>query len=100
MKLFNEGSLQEMLENHRKKARTEIESQDKNYLLNANESQLVQHFTDKYSLEQLIIHLDKVYVSDREELIPAERFDSFRFNVESGGKYRKQVVTYHAPFLG
>lgn len=100
MKLFNEGGLREVLEAQRNKLKSDVESQDRNYLLNANETQLVAHFTDKYRIEPLEIHADKIYASDREELIPAERFDSFRFNVERGGKYRKQVVTYHIPFSG
>lgn len=100
MKLFNEGSLREVLEGLRNKLKSEVESQDRNYLLNANETQLSAHFTDKYRIEPLEIHADKIYASDREEFIPAERFDSFRFNVERGGKYRKQVVTYHIPFSG
>jgi hypothetical protein len=100
MKLFNEGGLREVLEGQRNKLKSEVESQDRNYLLNANETQLVAHFTEKYRIEPLEILADKISASDREELIPAERFDSFRFNVERGGKYRKQVVTYHIPFSG
>ena len=100
MKLFNEGSLRDVLEGRSKKLKAEIEAQDRNYLLNANETQLIQHFTDKYRVEPLEIHADRIYASDREELIPAERFDNFRFNVERGGKYRKQIVTYHIPFTG
>ncbi len=100
MKLFSEGGLREVLEGQRNKLKSEVESQDRNYLLNANETQLVTHFTEKYRIEPLEILADKISASDREELIPAERFDSFRFNVERGGKYRKQVVTYHIPFSG
>lgn len=33
-------------------------------------------------------------------MTPAERFDKFRFNVDWGQKYRKQVVTYRIPFSG
>jgi hypothetical protein len=100
MKLFNEGSLRDVLESQIRKLKGEVESQDRNYLLNANETQLILHFTDKYRIEPLEVHADKIYASDREELIPAERFDNFRFNVERGEKYRKQVVTYHIPFSG
>jgi len=100
MKLFNEGSLRDVLENQSRKLKAEVESQDRNYLLNANETQLIQHFTDKYRIEPLVLHADRIYASDREELIPAERFDNFRFNVERGGEYRKQVVTYHIPYSG
>jgi hypothetical protein len=100
MKLFAEGNLRDVLEAQSRKLKAEIESQDRNYLLNANETQLIQHFSDKYRLEQLELFADKTYASDREELIPAERFGNRRFHDESGEKYRKQVVTYHIPFSG
>lgn len=100
MKLFNECRLCEYVGSQRNKVKSDIDSQDRNYLLNANETQLIAHFSDKYRIGQIEIHFDRIYASDREELIPAERFDSFRFNVERGGKYRKQVVTYHIPFSG
>ncbi len=100
MKLFNEGELREVLEVQRNRLKSEVESQDRNYLLNANETQLVAYFTEKYRKEPLEIFVDQISASDREELIPAERFDSFRFNVEPGEKYRKHVITYHIPFSG
>lgn len=100
MKLFNEDRLWDVLEGQTRKLKVEMESQDRNYLLNANETQLIRYFTDKYQIDALELHTDKIYVSDREEMIPAERFDKFRFNVDWGQKYRKQVVTYHIPFSG
>jgi hypothetical protein len=100
MKLFNEGSLRDVLDAQSQKLKAEVESQDRNYFLNANETQLIQYLTDKYRIEPLTIHADRISASDREELIPAERFDTFRFHVERGGKYLKQVVTYHIPFSG
>jgi hypothetical protein len=100
MKLFNEGGLRDVLEGESRKLKAEVESQDRNYLLNANETQLIEYFTNKYRIEPLEIHSDRLYASDREELIPADRFDNFRFHVQRGEKYRKQVVTYHVPFSG
>ena len=100
MKLFGEGRLWDVLESQKNKLRADIDGQDRNYLLNANESQLIQHFTDKYRLESLEVHIDRLSASDREEMIPAERFPSFRFNVQRGERYRKQVITYHVPFSG
>lgn len=100
MKIFSESRLYEVLESHGRKLKEEIDSQERNYLLNANEVQLIRHFIDKYRIEPLSIHTDRIYATDREELIPAERFDSFRFNVERGQRYKKQIITYHLPFSG
>jgi len=100
MKLFAEGRLSQVLEGQRAKLKQEIESQQQNYLLNANEMQLVAHFVDKYRIEPITLQEDKVYATDREAMIPAERFDDFRFSVEPGEAYRKQVVRFHIPFAG
>jgi hypothetical protein len=100
MKLFAEGRLSQVLESQRAKLKQEIESQQQNYLLNANETQLVAHFVDKYRIEPIVLQEDKVYATDRESMIPAERFDDFRFSVEPGEAYRKQVVRFHISFAG
>lgn len=68
MKLFNEDRLWDVLEGQTRKLKVEMESQDRNYLLNANETQLIRYFTDKYQIDPLELHTDKIYVSDREEM--------------------------------
>ena len=100
MKLFHEGRLGDLLEHRMAALKGEVESQEQNYLLNANETQLVAYLVDKYRLEAIVLQEDKVYATDREEMIPAERFDQFRFHVMHGEAYRKQVVRFHLPFTG
>lgn len=100
MNLFRKGDLRAVLEAQRSKLRQEIDSQQEDYLLNANETQLASHFTEKYRIDPIMLHEDKVYATDREEMIPAERFDSFRFHVVDGNSYRKQVIRFHLPFSG
>src|SRR5262245_31322631 len=77
----------------------EITNEDKNRLLNVDETQYTDYLIQQYRLEPLTIEWDKVSVSDREEMIPAERFPG-DFYVEAGGRYPKQVITYHIPFVG
>lgn len=100
MKLFYEGELRSVLEHQRIQLKKEIEEQQQNYLLNANETELIEHFNDKYQLDPVVLLEDQIYASDREEMIPAERFDNFRFNVTPGNSYKKQVIRYHLPFTG
>lgn len=50
MDLFAEGELRHLLDNQLKQLRNEIESQDINYLLNANEMQLVAYLVEKYAI--------------------------------------------------
>lgn len=98
MELFHEGSLRDVLENQKAKLKQEVESQQQNYLLNANETQLVAHLADKYRIEPVVLQEDKVYATDREAMVPAERYQGFETNMRRA--CRKQVVRYHLPFTG
>jgi len=99
MKLFAEGDLFQALQLQLAKMKEEIVSEDRNYLLNANETQLVRYFIEQYRIEPLTIDFDGVTASDREEQIPAERFPH-DFRVTKDKRYPKQVVTYYVPFGG
>ena len=59
MELFHEGSLRDVLENQKAKLKQEVESQQQNYLLNANETQLVAHLADKYRIEPVVLQEDQ-----------------------------------------
>jgi hypothetical protein len=99
MRLFDEGDLRHLLERQRQQLKCEIDSLENNYLLNANETDLVQHYSEKFSIEPLEILEDQVSATDRQEDIPAESFP-FDFSVRSGQMYKKQVICYHIPFTG
>jgi len=99
MKLFAECELSQALQARLAKMKDEVVSEDRNYLLNANETQLVRYLVEKYRIEPLTINFEGVAASDRDEQIPAERFP-YDFNVTEGKRYPKQVVTYHVPFTG
>jgi hypothetical protein len=99
MEIFAEKRLNDFLDGRTKALGKEVRSQDKNYLLNVNETKFIDYLVNKYRIEPLIIHLDKMKVSDREEFIPAEMFPS-GFHVRAGVSYPKQVITYHLEFSG
>lgn len=100
MRIFAEGDLRGFLEARRQQMKQEVHSQNDNYILNVGEDQYTEYLTSKYRLDPLVVHWDDLSVSDREAMIPAERFPSFRFNVSPGRSYPKQVVTYHLPYSG
>ena len=99
MKIFWERELRDFLEERRNALRHEVYSEDKNRLLNMNETEYVAYLAKRYRVEPLILHWDRLAVSDREEMIPAERFPH-DFWVDNGKRYPKQVITYHIPYSG
>jgi len=99
IRIFGEGGLREYLDNRRAALQEEVRAEDRNKLLNVNETEYVEYLTARYRIEPLVLHWDKESVTDREAMVPAERFDR-SFDVESGRRYLQQVVTYHLPFSG
>lgn len=99
MKIFAETDLSEFLEYKLNELRTEINREDKNRLLNVNETEYIDYLVDKYRVEPLVFYWDTVSVSDREDMISADQFPQ-GFHVREGQRYPKQVITYHIPFSG
>jgi len=99
MKIFAEGDLTASLEAQLTPARSEVRAEGKNRLLNVNEAEYIDYLEAKYRVETLSINWDEITVSEREEMIGAERFPG-DFHVFQGKFYPKQILTYHVPFSG
>ena len=99
LKLFSECDLREILEKIRQKIKSEIDSESDNYLLNANETQYIEHLVENHKLDIPILHFEKVYADSVERDIPAEYFP-VRFHVRQGQKYRRDVIIYFIPVSG
>jgi hypothetical protein len=64
-----------------------------------NQAEYTAHLVDLYQMESITLLTDQVYASEREELIPAERYPSNYF-VVAGKSYPRQVITFHFPYSG
>ena len=99
--IFAEGDLSNYLAALHEKVRATIRSETAEYLLNVNEDEYLHHLLDRFRLEPLQIHFDKVSVSPREEMISGDRFPRFDFMItDPGAKYQKQVFRYYIPYEG
>jgi|GEM_PF-2226024 len=76
-----------------------VQAEPADYILNVNEEEYVQHLVDQYQVEPLEMRFEGVYVSAREEMIPAERHPR-AFIVTRGASCPKQAITYHIPYSG
>ncbi len=99
MRLFAQAELRDFLEGYFLESKQEIYAEDKNRLLSVNEEEYTDYLVAKYTIDSLEIHWDDISVSDREEMISAERFPS-DFDTRRGDAYSKQVITYYIPFSG
>ncbi|MDP9315862.1 MAG: hypothetical protein M3R24_34230, partial [Chloroflexota bacterium] len=94
-----EGELRDFLHGRLAKMSQEVQAEDKNRLLNVNETEYIAYLVQKYQVGPLVVDWDNVSASDREELIPAERFPQ-DFHVYDGKRYPKQIIRYHIPYSG
>lgn len=99
MRIFAERDLSAFLEQRRQQLKDEVQSAEKNYLLNVNRTTYVSYLVDRYRIDPLVLDRENARVSDKEVLIPAEHFPG-DFHVLPGKKYPKQVITYHVPYSG
>src|SRR5688572_10369223 len=77
-----------------------IHNESADYLLNVNEEEYIQHLLSRFLIDPLDIDLDNMYLSNREEQIPAAQHPRSAFIVEAGRSYTRQVITYHIPYKG
>lgn len=98
--IFAEGELSHFLASLHEEIKAAVRSETAEYLLNVDEYEYLQHLLDRFQLEPLQIHFDKVSVSTREEMISADRFPRSSFMVRAGEKYPKQVFRYYIPYEG
>ena len=98
-KLFAERSFFDVCQERRQRIYTEIKAANADYLLNANEDDLVEHYLAKLRFDPIIMYPDQKTISGREAYIPAEWFPG-DFNVSRGQSYPKYVVTFHVPYTG
>lgn len=97
--IFAEKDLRDYLEGRRSSVIHSIENEQDDYLLNVNESDYVRYKVDEALVDPLEIHVDQIYASSSEQMIPAEYFPQ-SFHVYSGKSYKKDVIKFHIPFSG
>jgi hypothetical protein len=98
--IFAEEELRGYLEHKAHAVLTEIEKETNDYLLNVNEDDYVRHKTALMLVEEVVIHVEHVYASSSERMIPASAFPSDFPCSRSGGSYKKNVITFHFPVSG
>lgn len=96
-RIFAENTLISYLDSQIQKSFNAIISEKDDYLLNVNEEDYIKHIVSKASVELVFIHPEKISVSQREEMIPADMFPPL-FNVIPGDSYKKDVITFHLPY--
>ena len=99
VKLFAEGTLDELLNQRSGSIKEKIWGESSQYLFNVNEDEYLGFVNDEFRIELLFIHFEGCQISEQEEMISADRFPC-DFYVREHNSYPKKVVTYHIPYTG
>lgn len=98
--IFWEANFAQSVEGWFEELRATIDGENRNYLLNVNEVEYLEHVVSPFRIDPVAVDCDHPEASIEERMIPADRFPHQGFAVEPGQAYKKQVVTYHIPFSG
>ncbi len=98
-RIFGERELRDFLEASKANIAHSIESEKDDYILNVNEDDYIAHKVSEAMVDNLEIHVDGIYASSSEQMIPAELFPR-DFHVYSGKSYKKDVIKFHVPVSG
>lgn len=90
MKLFGERTLSSFLSKKSQAMQQEVVREEKNRLLNSNETEYVAFLVESFRVEPLVLHWDRMFVSDREQLLTDA----------SSRPGTKHIVEYHVPYTG
>lgn len=100
LKIFYECELSQYLEENTRRLRDQLESETEDHILNVNETDYIRYLTEEFSIDNIVIDFDGMYVTSAEEQIPKTYFpNDFHFRYRSG-TVSKQVIKYHLPFTG
>lgn len=99
MRIFAENQLRDYLERKILSVVQSIENETDDYLLNVNDGDYVEYKSTAATVESLQIHVDQIYASSSEKMIPAEYFPN-SFHVCKGKSYKKDTIKFHVPFTG
>lgn len=96
---FSKYDSSELFIESRRSIKSEINSQNEDYLLNVNKEDYIQHLIAKHQINPIEIHREQFSVSSHEELIPAEMHPR-SYTMSHGSFFPRDVLTFHLPFTG
>ncbi|MFH0887591.1 MAG: toll/interleukin-1 receptor domain-containing protein [Planctomycetota bacterium] len=98
--IFYEHELSGYLEARKQNViKTINETTSMEHLVNRDRKEWADSLISSFEIKQLVIDFDNKYATDRMEEIEARLFPR-DFNVFSGKRYPKQIITYHIPYIG
>jgi hypothetical protein len=99
MRIFAENDLAEYLDSLLADLRRTVHSEDKNRLLNVNETEYIEYLVSQYTIEPIRLHLDEMHISDHEAMVPVGSH-AFDYCLQPSDRIKCQVIKYHLPYSG
>lgn len=99
MKIFAESELRQYQETLLDDMKRLLHSEEKNRLLNVNETEYIEYLVSKYTITPLILNREQVHVSDREGNVRVGHH-AFDYDLDRSDIKKRQIVCYHLPYSG
>ena len=99
MKIFAESELRQYQETLLDDMKRLLHSEEKNRLLNVNETEYIEYLVSKYTITPLILNREQVHVSDREGNVRVGHH-AFDYDLDRSDIKKRQIVCYHFPYSG
>ncbi len=100
--LFQKYDLRGVIDNQEKKFQAEIDGYDRNYILNVSIDDLRDHLEDKYKIDALVLHKDKVYIKQHgdAQIDVSHDYNRVIFEKDRPFYIKGTSVTFSIPFDG
>ncbi len=100
--LFHKDKLRSVIERQGQKLSDEVDGYDRNYILNVSVDDLCKHLEDKYKIESLVLHKDKVYIKQHgdAQIDVSHDYNRVIFERDSPLYIKGTSVIFSIPFDG
>ena len=99
MRIFAEKELRDYLDGLLRGLQQTIHSEDKNRLLNVNETEYIEYLVSKNTIEPITLYRENLHVSDRESDVRVGNH-AFEYGLHPSDMIKRQIVCYHLPYSG
>lgn len=98
-RVFGTGKLGRHLEDRLRELSNEVHSEPRNQLLNVNPTEYIEYLVHNYSVEPVVLHLDRMVGDYDLQQLPLRDRPANR-DIDLSGSIEVQVITYEIPFSG
>jgi hypothetical protein len=100
MRIFAEIEADQVFNAQLQRAKAEVHSLYEEHLSQVEDEEYALRILSQVRIDPIRFRFEDMYISNYEKTIPAEHHPGYRFFVQPGESYPRQIIKYHLPFDG